>query len=127
MGTRLQSAPPIKSSATYANLTEAFSFIDTGDNNGAVFVYRVDGTTSIDNILLYQTQFDQQFGSSIAIRGDRIAVGAPKDSYQYSGVISLSIAGRKNFFRPLKSKDMRFSGSVYTFRRMLGECECASS
>ncbi|WP_125226096.1 putative Ig domain-containing protein [Leptospira barantonii] len=91
---------------------------DTATNTGAVYVYRRTGTTWALEAYLKAPNIDvgqgDQFGTSVSISGDRIAVGAVQERGGLGVIIQAPAPG---FSGATDNDSAPTSGAVYIFER----------
>lgn len=90
---------------------------DSLSNSGAVYVYRRNGTTWVQEAYVKPVNAgtSDAFGFSVAIVGDLLAVGATGEASNQSDVLNGSMTSENN--------SLLNSGAVYIYRRTVGNWE----
>lgn len=88
------------------------SSIDQSDGgNGAVYVYKRTGSTWVQQAYIKASNSDggDDFGASISIESDTLAVGAPREDSNLRSVVNLGSGSQDNSYSE--------SGAVYVYKR----------
>lgn len=96
-----------ENSSTNGVATDASAADELADNSGAVYVYQRNGSSWIEQayIKASNTQGSDEFGSSVAVFGNTLAVGALNEDSSTTGV------------NTTPNEDADNSGAVYIFSR----------
>ena len=92
------------------------SGFDTLSNAGSAYLFKIDGAgiwNQIQKIVSSDRNVEDRFGSCVAISGEFVLVGAPREDEDAAGANTISNAGSAYFFSPPRAT-VRFTNSVGT-------------